>query len=103
MEAVKNGDDFTILPVEAEQVLSQKSGVITVYENEDEDEVAEKFYMTDDAVIYVIEGDEVDTMSAKKMVALFDDDSTGTIYAVMNDDAECTALYIYAVKTVEAE
>ena len=85
--------DYDYLSVTAGQKLSQKSGVITVYETEDETTVADKLYMTDDAVIYLIDGtDDISVVSAKQLVKALDG-IAAELFVAMNDDGDVTALY----------
>ncbi|MGO5049347.1 S-layer homology domain-containing protein [Dysosmobacter sp. Sow4_B12] len=91
-------DDFDYLAVTG--VQSQKAGVITfTYVNEESqtDENA-KYYLADDAVIFVVkyddEGkfDEVVTVSAKTLAN--DYDQAAKLYGVKNADGDYTALYV---------
>jgi len=86
-------DDIDFLTVE-NAAVTQKAGVITIIEEGDED-VREKYYMADDAVIYVIDADaEVETITAKKLAKEYAEGGlTGTVYGVLVD-GEYTALYI---------
>ncbi len=88
-------DDATIDVLEVKEAeVTQKSGVISV-KDEVEDEIkVEKYYMADDAVIYVINAKaEVETYTAKQLVKEYGAKLTATIYGVIAD-GEYTALYI---------
>ena len=85
-------DDVDYLDVE-DAIVTQKAGVISIKEQADEDAV-EKYYMADDAVIYVIEDDEVETITAKKLAKTYEEGGlAGTVYGVLVD-GEYAALYI---------
>ena len=89
-------DDVDYLDV-TDAVVTQKSGVISIKEQDNEAAV-EKYYMADDATIYVIEDGEVETITAKKLAKTYaggEDGETlaGTVYGVLVD-GEYTALYI---------
>ena len=86
-------DDFSVLAVTG--VASQKAGVITFTVSGGEDA---KYYMADDASIFVVKYkadgkvDEVKSVSAKTLVN--DYDGAHTVYGVKNADGDYTALYI---------
>ena len=86
-------DDFSVLAVTG--VASQKAGVITFPVSGGEDA---KYYMADDASIFVVKYkadgkvDEVKSVSAKTLVN--DYDGAHTVYGVKNADGDYTALYI---------
>ena len=86
-------DDFSVLPVTG--VDSQKAGVITFTVSGGKDA---KYYMADDASIFVVKYkadgkvDEVKSVSAKTLVN--DYDGAHTVYGVKNADGDYTALYI---------
>ena len=75
--------------------VTQKAGVITVYDNGDEAK-ASKYYTADDFTIFVIEDkDDVSTVTAKKLANDYEKGGlNATIYGVMNSNDEYTALYI---------
>ena len=75
--------------------VTQKAGVITVYDNGVEGN-ASKYYMADDFTIFVIEDkDDVSTVTAKKLANDYKNGGLdATIYGVMNSNDEYTALYI---------
>ena len=79
---VEDDDDFDIV-TEATS-LKQKGQVIATNSGAN-------FYMTDDAVIYEIDGSDVETISAKTLCKTF---VGGTIYAVLDKDGDTTALYV---------
>ena len=86
-------DDFSVLPVTG--VDSQKAGVITFTVSGGKDA---KYYMADDASIFVVKYkadgkvDEVKSVSAKTLVN--DYNVAHTVYGVKNADGDYTALYI---------
>ena len=86
-------DDFSVLSVTG--VASQKAGVITFTVSGGEDA---KYYMADDASIFVVKYkadgkfDEVKSVSAKTLVN--DYDGAHTVYGVKNADGDYTALYV---------
>ena len=86
-------DDFSVLAVTG--VASQKAGVITFTVAGGEDA---KYYMADDASIFVVKYkadgkvDEVKSVSAKTLVNDYND--AHTVYGVKNADGDYTALYI---------
>ena len=86
-------DDFSVLAVTG--VASQKAGVITFTVAGGEDA---KYYMADDASIFVVKYkadgkvDEVKSVSAKTLVN--DYNKPATVYGVKNADGDYTALYI---------
>ena len=85
-------DDVDYLDV-TDAVVTQKAGVISIKEQANEDAV-EKYYMADDATIYVIEDGEVETITAKKLAKTYEEGGlAGTVYGVLVD-GEYTALYI---------
>ena len=75
--------------------VTQKAGVITVYDNGVESK-ASKYYMADDFTIFVIEDtDDVSTVTAKKLANDYEKGGlNATIYGVMNSNDEYTDLYI---------
>ena len=86
-------DDFSVLTVTG--VDSQKAGVITFTVSGGKDA---KYYMADDASIFVVKYkadgkvDEVKSVSAKTLVNDYND--AHTVYGVKNADGDYTALYI---------
>ncbi len=86
-------DDFSVLAVTG--VDSQKAGVITFTVSGGENA---KYYMADDASIFVVKYkadgkvDEVKSVSAKTLVN--DYDGAHTVYGVKNADGDYTALYV---------
>ena len=86
-------DDFSVLTVTG--VDSQKAGVITFTVSGGKDA---KYYMADDASIFVVKYkadgkfDEVKSVSAKTLVN--DYNKPATVYGVKNADGDYTALYI---------
>ena len=86
-------DDFSVLTVTG--VDSQKAGVITFTVSGGENA---KYYMADDASIFVVKYkadgkvDEVKSVSAKTLVN--DYDGAHTVYGVKNADGDYTALYV---------
>ena len=92
-------DDFDYLDVTG--VESQKAGVITFVDANGENA---KYYLADDAVIFVVkyddEGDfdEVVTVSAKTLAK--DYDAAAKLYGVKNADGDYTALYVDLVAEV---
>ena len=87
-------DDFDMLKVS--KVDSQKAGVITFITAKGENA---KYYMADDATIFVVEYkddgkvDDVKTVSAKTLAKDFADKGA-TVYGVKNADGDYTALYV---------
>ena len=86
-------DDFSVLAVTG--VASQKAGVITFTVSGGENA---KYYMADDASIFVVKYkangkfDEVKSVSAKTLVNDYND--AHTVYGVKNADGDYTALYV---------
>ena len=79
--------------LDANGVVTQSNGVITIVETGDED-VRWKYYMADDAEIFMIDGDEVETISAKKLAKTYEKTAlVADVYGIMAD-GEYTALYI---------
>ena len=91
---VVDDDDFDVKVFTG--VKSQKAGVFTFMVNKTEDA---KYYLADDAEIFVVkydekgDFDEVVTVSAKTLANDYDKDAA-TVYGVKNADGDYTALYV---------
>jgi len=79
----------------ANGTVTQNNGVITIVETGEKEDVRWKYYMADDATIFVIDDDmEVETITAKKLAKEYKETAlVADVYGVMAD-GEYTYLYI---------
>ena len=82
-------DDFSYAPVSNAKV-SQKSSTVTI--------AGEGYYMASGAKIFVIEGDDVSTYTAKKLANEYENGGLDArVTGVLNADGEYSYLFIYVV------
>ena len=88
MEAVTNATDPDKFSVDS------ANGVVT-YKNSTLSIAGEGYYLASGAKIFVIDGDDVSTYTAKKLANEYDETNLkATIYGVMNADGEYTSIYV---------
>ena len=88
MEAVTNSTDPDKFSVDS------ANGVVT-YKNSTLSIAGEGYYLASGAKIFVIDGDDVSTYTAKKLANEYDETNLkATIYGVMNADGEYTSIYV---------
>ena len=89
MEEVDNDTDpnkFTVTDFN-DQDVSYKNSTLSVGRDNG-------YYLASGAKIFVIDGDDVSTFTAKKLASEYENGLTGTIYGVMNADGEYATLYV---------
>ena len=89
-DPVVTTDDDYYYDTVADAKVSQKSSTVTI--------AGEGFYMASGAKIFVIDGDDVSTYTAKKLANEYEDGGLNArVTGVVNADGEYSYLYIYLV------
>ena len=87
METVTNSTDPDKFSVDSvDGAVSYKNSTLSVD--------GEGYYLASGAKIFVVDGDDVSSYTAKKLANEYEDGLDATIYGVMNADGEYTTLYV---------